>query len=86
MIKKITLMSMLLAILFVQQLAFYNFIGLQLTFLLLFVYSRTLKIKETTIIIFLHVLLNTFIFSGTMFVLAPFMLMGYIIIPFSLKL
>lgn len=59
--------------------------NIQLTFLLIVVYSKTLKTKRTLIIIFLHVLLDNLICGTFNLIFVPTMLIGYSIIPLFLN-
>jgi energy-coupling factor transport system substrate-specific component len=86
-IKDLTLIALLSAILFVQQLALSMLPNIQFTTLLIVLYTKVLGFKKTTLIIFIHVIISNF-FSpyGTvnpMFL--PSMFIAWMLIPISLN-
>lgn len=84
-IKDIVLISALASILFVSEQILTILPNIQITFLLIIVYSKVLKYKKTLIIILIHVLLDN-LFMGTFnIIFIPFMFIGYSIIPISLN-
>ncbi|MFI3252545.1 MAG: hypothetical protein R3Y60_05355 [bacterium] len=84
-IKDLVIISILTTILFVVEQVLTFIPNVQLTFLLIIVYSKVLKTKKTLFIILIHVLIDN-LFMGTFnIVFIPFMYMGYIIIPITLN-
>lgn len=82
--REITLISVLTAILFVQELALSFLPNIQFTILLIMLYSRALKTKKTLIIIFIHVLLDNLLWGfNVLFFLS--MLVGWSVIPLTLN-
>ena len=65
------------AVLFSQQLLLSALPNIQFSFLLVVVYAKAFGTKETMIITFLHTVANTILYGGFMYVLAPFMVLGY---------
>jgi hypothetical protein len=86
-IKDLTLIALLSAILFVQQLALSMLPNIQFTTLLIVLYTKVLGFKKTTLIIFIHVIISNF-FSpygivNPMFL--PLMFIAWMLIPISLN-
>ena len=75
--KKIVTLSFMTAVLFSQQLLLFALPNIQFSFLLVVVYAKAFGTKETMTITFLHVVANTILYGGFMYVLAPFMILGY---------
>ena len=75
------MMSVLTGVMFVLELALFSIPSVQLTFLLMLIYSRILGTPKTMIIIFVHVLLDTVLFGGLMSFYMGSMLFGYMLIP-----
>ena len=75
------MMSVLTGVMFVLELALSSIPSVQLTFLLMLIYSRILGTPKTMIIIFVHVLLDTMLFGGLMSFYMGSMLFGYMLIP-----
>lgn len=82
-IKEITLIAVLAIILFLQEQLLSILPNIQLTILLIMVYSCTLKMKKTMIIVTIHVILDNIISFNPVFLV--FMLIGWLIIPISLN-
>ena len=80
-IKDLTIMSVLTGTMFVLELALSSIPSVQLTFLLILIYSKLLGTPKTMIMIFIHVLLDTFLFGGLMSFYMGSMLFGYMLIP-----
>ena len=80
-IKDLALMSILAGILLSLETALAFIPNIQLTFLLLLIYSKRLGTIKTLIIIFVHVLIDTMLFGGLMSIYMVSMLVGYAFIP-----
>lgn len=87
-IKDIVLISTLTAILFVQQIALSFIPNVQLTTLLILVYTKVIGFKKTSIIIMLHVLIFNILspFGPSLIVEIPFMIIAWIIFSLVSKL
>lgn len=83
-IKKLTLIALFTTILFVQQIALASFINIQLTFLLILLYSKILDYKSNLIIIFSHTMLVAILLGGLF--LSPFTFLAYSIVLAIFKL
>lgn len=83
-IKRIVLIALLSAVLFVQETILSFLPNIQLTFLLLIIYTKTVGFKNTIVIIFIHSFLDNLI-NGSFIpqIIIP-MLLGYLIIPITL--
>lgn len=73
------------ALLFVLQMALSFLPNIQLTVLLLFIYSKVLGTKKTLTIILIHVLLINLTWSTLNLIYTPSMFIGYSIIPIALN-
>ena len=73
------------ALLYVLQMALSFLPNIQLTVLLLFIYSKVLGTKKTLIIILIHVLLINLTWGSLNFIYTPSMFVGYSIIPICLN-
>ncbi len=73
------------ALLFVQQYALSFLPNVQLTVLLLFVYSKIFGTKKTLVIILIHILLTNFVWGSLNLIYTPAMFIGYALIPISLN-
>ncbi|MDD3382146.1 MAG: hypothetical protein PHT83_01400 [Bacilli bacterium] len=82
--REITLLAVLTAILFVQELVLSFLPNIQLTILLIMLYSRVLKTKKTLIIIFVHVLLDNLVFGFNILFFIS-MIIGWSIIPLTIN-
>ena len=80
-IKRITIIAVFSAILFVQEEALSFIPNVQLTVFLLILYSKVLGFKNTTIIICIHTLLDNIVMGSLNIFYFPFMLVGWILIP-----
>lgn len=83
-VKDITLMALLTAILFVQEQAFTLLPNIQLTVMLLVLYSKVLGLKKTTFIILVHTLLDNLVMGSFNLYFIAFMLAGWLLIPLLL--
>ena len=85
-IKEITLYSVLTSILFVQEQLLAFLPNIQLTFFLIILYSKVLKLRGSILIVILHVVLDNLLNgSFTPIIVIP-MLLGYIQIPLIINL
>ena len=84
-IKDIVLTSILVAILFVQEQILSFLPNIQLTILLIVLFTKTVGFKKTTVIVIIHTLLDS-IFMGSFSIMyfIP-MLLGWLTIPVLLK-
>jgi len=83
-IKRLVLTTGFIGILFIQEQFLTFFPNFQLTFLLMMVYSRTFGFRLTSIIIIVHVILDSLLYGGIMFLYSPFMIIAYLFIPLSM--
>ena len=83
--KDITLIALMTTILFVQEQILTFIPNVQLTVFLLVVYAKKLGFMKTTIIIFIHVILDNFVMGSFNFICVPFMVVGWMIIPILLN-
>lgn len=83
-VKDITLISVMTTILFVQEQLLTNLPGVQLTIFLIVLYSKKLGLTRSCLIIVLHVLLDNLYMSSFSLMYTPTMLIGWLIIPFTL--
>ena len=86
-IKDLTLIVVLAAILFVQQLALSFIPNVQFSVLLVVLYTKTIGFKKTSLIILIHVILSSTIspFGALNIVLLPAMWLAWMLIPIILK-
>ena len=84
-VNKITMTASLMAVLFVQEQLLTFIPNFQLTFLLLILITRIFGGKIGSIVIILHVLLDSLAYGGIMITYFPFMIAGYLIIPITLN-
>ena len=80
-IKDITILAACTSIIFVQEQALFFLPNIQLTVLLLVVYSKRLGLIKTSIIIFIHTLLDCIVTGSLNLYYFPFMLLGWLLIP-----
>src|SRR5690554_4722661 len=83
-VKDITLIAILTAILFAQEQILSFLPNIQLTVLLIVLYSKVLGLKRTIIIVTIHTFLDNLLMGFNIFYF-PFMLVGWLIIPISLN-
>lgn len=83
--KDIVLISMMAIILFVQEQILMIIPNFQLTIFLLVLFSKKFGFIKTTIIIFIHVLLDNLIMGSMNIYFIPFMFIGWFIIPLTLN-
>ena len=80
-IKELTFVAMLITVLFVQE-QFLSFLpNIQFTVLLIVVYTKLVGIKKTLFILLIHVILDTTVYGGMLFLYVPFMFLGWALIP-----
>lgn len=85
-IKEITLYAVLSSILFVQEQLLAFLPNIQLTFFLIILYSKVLKLRGSILIVIVHVILDNLLNgSFTPIIVIP-MLLGYIQIPLIINL
>ncbi len=84
-IKDIVSLAMFSAILIVLQLVLSFLPNIQLTFLLLFVYSRTLGTWKTIIIILINVIIQNLVWGSLNLLYTPAMFIGYLFVPICLN-
>lgn len=84
-VKDIALMAILTALLFVQEQLLSFIPNVQLTFLLIVLFSKKLGTIKTLIIITCHVLLDNLFMSSFNVLFVCFNLIGYAIIPITLN-
>ena len=82
-IKDITIIAILAAILFIQELALSGLPNIQLTILLIIVYTKTLGIKRTIFIVMIHTILDNLVWGFDLRYFIP-MLIGWLLIPLSI--
>ena len=83
--KDIVLISMMAIILFVQEQILMIIPNFQLTIFLLVLFSKKFGFIKTTIIIFIHVLLDNLIMGSMNIYFIPIMFIGWFIIPLTLN-
>ena len=81
----LVLVSLFSAILFVQEQIFSSLPNIQLTFFLIILFSKKLPIIHSILIILIHVILDSLFTSSFTIIYTPFILIGYLIIPLTLK-
>lgn len=84
-LQRIVLISILTGILFVQEQILTPLPNIQLTIFLIVVYSVVFTLTESILMITVHVLLDNILLGSLNLVTFPFMLIGYLIIPITLK-
>lgn len=80
-VRDITLISIFATVLFVQEQVLSLLPNIQLTILLLVVYSKTLGFTKTSIIIVIHTILDNLVMGSFNLLVIPFMALGWFIIP-----
>ena len=83
--KDLTLIAILTTFLLVQEQLLSLIPNVQLTFFLLVLFSRKLNVISSMVICFLYVILDNLIAGSFSLLFIPFMLMGVLVIPFSLN-
>lgn len=76
-LKEVVLLSFMTTVLFIQQIALSAIPNIQFSFLLVVVYTKAFGTRNTMMITLLHVFANVLIYGGYMYVIAPFMVLGY---------
>lgn len=79
--RDITLIAILSAILFIQEELLTFIPNVQLTVFLLVLYSKKIGFCKTTIIIFIHVILDNFVMNSLNLFFTPTMFIGWMFIP-----
>lgn len=82
-VKDLTLIAIFASIIIVLEYALYFLPNVQLTFLLIILYSKVLGLKKTTLIIILYVMIDYLILGGLSFY-TPVALVGFLLIPILL--
>lgn len=83
-LKRLLFLTTLVTVLFVQEMFLSSIPNIQLTVLLIMLYTKTVGIRDTMIILVIHVILDTLLFGGGLFYYSPFMLLGWSMIPLLL--
>ncbi len=83
-VKEIVILSLLTTILVVQEQVLSLLPNIQLTFLLIFLYTRLLGVKKTLIIVVIYVFLDCLIQSSLGLITIIPMMIGWIIVPIAL--
>lgn len=86
-IKDTVLIALCAAILFVQQLALSFIPNVQITSLLIVLFTKTLGFKKTTLIVIIHVIVYNILspFGPVLLTHLPFMLLAWLLIPILLQ-
>ena len=84
-VKRLVIISILTAILFIQEQILSFIPNIQLTFLLIILYSKTFDFIESVLMITVHVILDNLLMGSFNLTVLPFMYIGYLIIPITLK-
>jgi len=82
-VKDITIIAILAAILFIQEQALMGLPNVQLTVLILIVYTKAIGVKKTILIVLIHTILDNLLWGFDIRYFIP-MLLGWLFIPFSL--
>ena len=80
-VKDVALLAMFTAILFIQEEALTFLPNIQLTVFLLVLYSKRLGFIRTSIIIFIHVILDNLVMGSFSIIWTPAMYVGWMLIP-----
>ncbi len=83
-VKDIAIISIFAAILFVQEQLLTVLANVQLTILLLVLYSKCMGLKKTSLIVIIHVILDNLFMGSFNYLVIIFMFLGWIIIPLTL--
>src|SRR5574344_1197180 len=84
-IKRLVIISILTAILFVQEQILSFIPNVQLTFLLIILYCKTFNFIESVLMITVHVILDNLLMGSFNLIVVPFMYAGYLVILITLK-
>jgi energy-coupling factor transport system substrate-specific component len=84
-VKDITTIAILTTILFVQEEALTFLPNIQLTVLLIVLYSECLGWWRTSLIVLIHVILDNVVMGSLNYIYTPFMLLGWELIPLLLR-
>ena len=82
--KDIAIIAIMTTILFVQEQLLSSLPGIQLSVFLIVLYSKKFGLAKTSLIVFLHVMLDNFYMSSFSLMYTPTMLVGWMIIPLTL--
>lgn len=83
--KRLVIISILTALLFVQEQILTPIPNVQLTFLLIILYCKTFNYVESVLMITVHVILDNLLMGSFNLTVMPFMYIGYLVIPITLK-
>ena len=83
-IKDITLISIMITILFVQEQLLSSLPGIQLTIFLIVLFSKKLGLLKTLVIVLIHVLLDNLVMGSFSLLYTPSMLIGWLVIPLTM--
>ena len=83
--KDLVLISLLSSILILQEQLLSFIPNVQLTFLLIVLYSKKLGIVKSSLIILIYVIIDNLLGGSLSLLFMPFMLMGLLLIPLSLN-
>ena len=83
--RSITLIALFSALLFIQEQLLSFIPNIQLTFFLIILFSKKLKLIESTLICFIYVILDNLALGNSYFIFVPFMLLGILFIPLSIN-
>lgn len=84
-VRDIALIAILAGIMFVLEEIMTFLPNIQLTVLLIVLFSKKLGLKRTSLIVLIHVILDNLFMGSFNFIYTPFMLAGWLIIPLSLN-
>lgn len=83
--KDITIISVMTAILFVQEQLLSGLPGVQLSVFLIILYSKVFGLAKSVLIVILHVLLDNLYMGSFSLMYTPTMLIGWLIIPLTVN-
>lgn len=83
--RDIVLIAIFATILFTQEQVLLFLPSVQLTFFLIILFSKTLGLKRSVLIVIIYVFLDNMFMASFNMVYTPFMLLGWLIIPISLN-
>ena len=83
--KDLVLIALLTSIIFLQEQLLSFIPNVQLTFFLIVLYSKKLGIVKSSLIILIYVIIDNLIGGSFSLLFIPFMLIGLLLIPFSLN-
>lgn len=83
-LKEYIIIAFMATIMFVLEQILTFLPNIQLTFLLLIVYSKVFKFKNTMLIILIHVILDNLFMGSFNIIYLPFMFIGYSLVPITI--